>query len=192
MKNSLTKSFNTTKSIIEEINQDTEFNQIFAKACKILTSSFINGGKLYIAGNGGSAADASHFAAELVVRLGVERPSIPAESIASDPSVITAIANDYGYADVFYRQLQSKMKKEDIFFAISTSGNSSNIIKALEYTKTKNLTSILLTGRDGGKAKSLTDHSLVIPNDKTSTIQELHKILIHSFCEEIEYNLFFN
>ena len=84
------------------------------------------------------------------------------------------------------------MKKEDVFFAISTSGNSSNIKKALEYTKKNNVTSILLTGRDGGKAKLLADYSLVIPNDKTSTIQELHKILIHSLCEEIEYNLFFN
>ena len=192
MKNSLAKNLNTAKGMIEEIYKDTQFTQIFSKSCKILTSSFVNGGKVYIAGNGGSAADASHFAAELVVRLGVERPSIPAESIASDPSVITAIANDYGYADVFYRQLQSKIKKEDVFFAISTSGNSSNIIKALEYTKTNNINSILLTGRDGGKAKLLADYSLVIPNDKTSTIQELHKILIHSLCEEIEYNLFFN
>lgn len=186
----LRKNLFTAGQAIEHLCNDVKFDKLFSQACQIIINSYKSGGRLYIAGNGGSASDASHFAAELVVRIGVNRPSIPAESLTADTAIITAIGNDFGYENIFSRQLEGKIKKEDVFIALSTSGNSPNILKALEYTKKRSIPSILFSSKDGGKAKELADLSFFMSSDITSTTQELHKILIHSFCEEIESKLF--
>ena len=147
------------------------------------------GHKILICGNGGSAADAQHFACELVSKYKKNRKSINAICLNSNTSILTSIANDFDYKYVFSRQLESSISKKDILFAISTSGNSSNIIEALKYTKKNNIFSFLLSGLDGGKAKKYADSSILVPSKVTSTIQEVHLTIEHSICEIIENNI---
>ena len=148
------------------------------------------GGRLYIGGNGGSAADAQHLAAEFVSKLARDRDPLPAEALTVDSSIITAIGNDYGYEQVFSRQLQGKVQPNDIFLCITTSGKSPNILKALEQCKILKIPSIIFTGRDGGPAKNLADFSVIVPGSATSTIQELHIVLAHTLCESVENAIF--
>lgn len=146
--------------------------------------------KTILAGNGGSAADAQHIAAELVGRYGFDRPSIPSLALTTDTSNLTAIGNDYGYDQVFSRQLEGMGQKGDIFIGISTSGNSINIIKAFESAKLKGITTIALTGRDGGEMAKLADVALVVPSDSTPRIQESHILIGHILCDIIEKEIF--
>jgi len=159
---------------------------VFSAVVNEVVSRYRKGGRLYIAGNGGSAADAQHLACEFVVRLARDRASLPAEALTVDSSILTAISNDYGFEYVFARQLAGKATENDLFLAISTSGDSPNIIKALEQCRSMGLPGILLTGRDGGKAKALADFVIVAPGDATSTIQEVHMVLYHTLCECVE------
>ena len=159
---------------------------VFSAVVNEVVSRYRKGGRLYIAGNGGSAADAQHLACEFVVRLARDRASLPAEALTVDSSILTAISNDYGFENVFARQLAGKATDRDLFLAISTSGDSPNIIKALEQCRSMGLPGILLTGRDGGKAKALADFVIVAPGDATSTIQEVHMVLYHTLCECVE------
>ncbi len=159
----------------------------FDRAVQTVVRGYRHGGRLYIAGNGGSAADAQHLAAEFVGRLGTrERPSLPAEALTTDSSTLTAISNDYGYDEVFARQVAGKMRSPDIFLGITTSGNSPNILRALEQCRAMALISIVFCGRDGGRALQLADHCIIANGDATSTIQELHIVLAHSLCECVE------
>ena len=160
--------------------------KVFSAVVNEVVSRYRKGGRLYIAGNGGSAADAQHLACEFVVRLARDRASLPAEALTVDSSILTAISNDYGFEHVFARQLAGKATDRDLFLAISTSGDSPNIIKALEQCRSMGLPGILLTGRDGGKAKALADFVIVAPGDATSTIQEVHMVLYHTLCECVE------
>ena len=169
---------------------DAEFQYLFSKVVVLVIDSYKNGGRLYIAGNGGSAADAQHLAAEFVSKLAKERGPLPAEALTTDSSIITAIGNDYGFNKIFSRQLLGKAKSEDIFLAISTSGQSPNILEALKECKSIGVKSILFTGRDGGQAKELADYCLTVPGALTSTIQELHILLAHSLCQCVEAALF--
>lgn len=164
--------------------------EIFGRAVEVVVNAYRNGGRLYIAGNGGSAADAQHLAAEFVVRLGKDRPSMPAEALTVDSSILTAIGNDYGYDEVFARQVAGKMRDHDVFLALTTSGRSPNILRALEQCRAMSLPSIVFSGRDGGQAKAMTDHCVVASGTSTSTIQELHIVLAHSLCESVEVALF--
>ncbi|MDF1530637.1 MAG: SIS domain-containing protein [Sedimenticola sp.] len=173
-----------------ELLQDTEQLKAFDRAMQEIIICYQQGGRLYIAGNGGSAADAQHLAAELVCRFGKERPALPAEALTVDSSTLTAIGNDYGYDHIFSRQVEGKMKQGDIFLAITTSGNSPNILRALEQCRSMGLTSILLSGHQGGKAATLADHLILAKGDETSTIQELHIVIIHALCQSIEENIF--
>ena len=146
--------------------------------------------KTILAGNGGSAADAQHIAAELVGRYGFDRPSIPSLALTTDTSNLTAIGNDYGYDQVFSRQLEGMGQEGDIFFGISTSGNSQNIINAFESAKKKGITTVALVGRDGGKMAQMADIALVVPSNSTPRIQESHILIGHIICDIIEKEVF--
>ena len=146
--------------------------------------------KTMLAGNGGSAADAQHIAAELVGRYGFDRPSIPSLALTTDTSNLTAIGNDYGYDHVFSRQLEGMGQEGDIFIGISTSGNSINIINAFESAKKKNIFTVALTGKDGGKMAQMADIALVVPSNSTPRIQESHILIGHILCDIIEKEIF--
>ncbi len=163
---------------------------VFERAAILVTKCYQNGGRLYIAGNGGSAADAQHLAAEFVSRLARDRAPLPAEALTVDTSVLTAIGNDYGFDQVFARQIHGKMTERDIFLGITTSGHSPNIIKALEVCNSKHIPSIVFTGHDGGLAGRLADYCIIAPGELTATIQEIHIVLAHSLCECVEISLF--
>jgi D-sedoheptulose 7-phosphate isomerase len=155
-----------------------------------IIKTYTNGDKILIAGNGGSAADAEHFAAELEGRYRLERKALPAMALTTNTSTLTAIANDYGYDKVFSRQLEAYARKGDIFIGISTSGNSENIIEAMKYSKDNGIKTIGLLGRDGGKLRDLCDISIVVPSDNTPRIQESHIFIIHTVCELVENELY--
>lgn len=148
--------------------------------------------KTILAGNGGSAADAQHIAAELVGRYGFDRPSIPSLALTTDTSCLTAIGNDYGYDKVFSRQLEGMGQEGDIFIGISTSGNSKNIINAFEVAKRKGITTVALVGRDGGEMAKMADIALIVPSDSTPRIQESHILIGHIICDIIEKETFGN
>ena len=169
---------------------DTELQALFERAANHVIECYRRGGRLYIAGNGGSAADSQHLAAEFVSRLARDRNPLPAEALTTDTSILTAVANDYGFEQVFSRQLAGKLRAEDVFLGITTSGQSPNIVKALEECRSRGVKTILFTGRDGGRARSVADYCLVVPGQMTSTIQELHILLAHSLCESVESALF--
>jgi D-sedoheptulose 7-phosphate isomerase len=157
-----------------------------------LAESIRNGGKILLCGNGGSAADAQHLAGELVVRLSSDytRSALPAITLSSNDYVLTACANDFGFDQVFSRQIEALGKPEDLLLCISTSGNSPNLIKAAEKAKEKKMKTAGLLGKDGGKLKGLSDFSIVVSSDNTARIQEVHICVCHILCELIEKELF--
>lgn len=158
----------------------------FDAAAQMVVAVYQGGGRIYIAGNGGSAADAQHLAAEFVSRLARDRNPLPAEALTTDSSILTAIGNDYGYEQVFARQLAGKATSKDCFLGITTSGKSPNILKAFEQCEKQGIPSIVFTGGDGGKAKGLATHAVIAPGKLTSTIQEVHIVLAHTLCECVE------
>lgn len=164
----------------------------FEKAVRLIIDRYKAGGRLYIAGNGGSAADAQHLAAEFVSKLAKDRPPLAAEALTVDSSILTAIGNDYGYEKVFSRQLEGKATHKDIFLGITTSGNSQNILHALDSCRMIGIPSIIFTGRDGGLVKTKADCIVTVPGIATSTIQELHIVLAHTLCECVEQAMFDN
>lgn len=169
---------------------DSKLIECLKQAVEHVTACYQTGGRLYIAGNGGSAADAQHLAAEFVSRLARDRNPLPAEALTANSSIITAIGNDYGFEDIFSRQLAGKLQTNDVFLGITTSGQSPNILKALEQCRIKGIKSILFTGRDGGVAKDIANYTIIAPGKMTSTIQELHILLAHTLCEYVELALF--
>lgn len=166
--------------------------EIFESAVQAIARCYRSGGRLYIAGNGGSAADAQHLAAEFVSKLARDRDPLPAEALTVDSSILTAIGNDYGFDKVFSRQIQGKITERDVFLGITTSGNSPNILEALKMCKSKHIPSVIFAGRDGGKVKAEADYCIVAAGNKTSVIQELHIVLAHTLCECIENEIFNN
>ena len=156
------------------------------KSVNIILSSLREGGKIIIFGNGGSAADAQHMSAEFIGRFILERKSIPSLALTTDSSILTSIGNDYKFEDIFSRQCESLVNENDIVIAISTSGNSPNIIKAVKTCIKKNAKIIALTGNDGGKLKKLCSILLNIPSKETPRIQEGHRTIIHIICELVE------
>ncbi|MFP5520339.1 MAG: SIS domain-containing protein [Bdellovibrionia bacterium] len=182
------QTFTEAANNIQRLQQNQGLVESLAEVANLIVESYKNGGRLYIAGNGGSAADAQHIAAELVAKLSKDRTSIPAFALTVDTSLLTAVGNDYGYDFIFSRQVQGLVKPQDVFLAITTSGNSSNIIKALEEAKKIGAKSVLLTGKDGGKAKAmnLADHFIIANGDNTAQIQEAHIVIYHCLCFMIE------
>jgi len=186
IKNQIKKSYETKMAIYT--NEELLNNIVtVAEECIAL---YRGKNKTILAGNGGSAADAQHIAAELVGRYGFDRPSIPSLALTTDTSNLTAIGNDYGYEQIFSRQLEGMGQEGDIFIGISTSGNSENILKAFESAKKKNIFTVALTGNDGGKMAELADVSLIIPSNSTPRIQESHILIGHILCDIIEKEIF--
>jgi len=173
-----------------QLLEDVSTRARFEAAVEQVIACYRHGGRLYIAGNGGSAADAQHLAAEFVSKLARDREPLPAEALTVDSSILTAIGNDYGYDVVFSRQLAGKATGKDAFLGITTSGQSPNILKALEQCRIMGIPSIVFCGRDGGKAGELADHAIITPGKATSTIQELHIVLAHTLCECVEAAIF--
>lgn len=178
-------SIKSKQAFMQQEDQLEQFHQAVTK----LVEAYRSGGRLYIAGNGGSAADAQHLAAEFVCRLGRDRASLPAEALTVDSSTLTAIGNDYGYDMIFQRQLEGKMGQGDIFLAISTSGNSPNIVHALKRCKELGFPTILFAGRDGGEAGSLADYTILAQGRDTRVIQEQHIVFAHALCACVEDEL---
>lgn len=157
-----------------------------SQAAKLISKTFNSGGKLLICGNGGSAADSQHFAAELVGHYLTERKPLPAIALTTNTSSLTAIGNDYGFDKVFSRQVEAYATKGDVLFCISTSGNSANVIAAAKTAKSLQIKTIGLTGNKGGKLKSHCDINLVVPTNHTPFIQEIHLVTIHTICDLVE------
>ncbi len=186
IKDEIKKSYETKQAIYEneELLQQIE---TLSKKCVEL---YKNEKKTILAGNGGSAADAQHIAAELVGRYGFDRASIPSLALTTDTSNLTAIGNDYGYDKVFSRQLEGMGQDGDLFIGISTSGNSANIVNAFKSAKEKNITTVALVGKDGGEMAKLADISIIVPSNSTPRIQESHILIGHILCDIIEKELF--
>ena len=186
-----TKNFTFEKQIKENVNLHLSLikmsNEV-EKSIKLISKKIKNGGKILFCGNGGSAADAQHLAAELLVRLRpkVNRDPIPAISLAQDTSTITACGNDFDYSEIFVRTLKALAKPNDILVGISTSGNSKNIIKAFKEARKKNIKIIGLLGNEGGKSSKLCDIKLIVPSKNTARIQECHIFLGHYILEQVE------
>ncbi len=157
-----------------------------ARARQRLQQTFAAGGTVYVCGNGGSAADAQHFAAELTGRYESDRPGHPAVALTTDSSALTAIANDYGFERIFARQLESLGRPGDLVVLISTSGNSANLLETARQARSQNIASIGLLGRDGGALAAEVDIALVVKAERTSRIQEAHIFLLHYLCEVFE------
>jgi len=182
----LKESIETKQKLLD----DKYMNQII-EAAEIILEAVKNGNKILTCGNGGSAADAQHFAAELVIRYNKERPSIPAIALSSDASTVTAASNDYGYEYVFSRQVEGLGKPGDILIGITTSGNSKNVHKAFETAKERGLKTICLNGKSGGTMNELKlDSNLIIPSNTTARIQEAHINIIHIWCELIDHVIY--
>jgi D-sedoheptulose 7-phosphate isomerase len=174
----------------QKILNDEGFIAKIAEVAEACMKVYRSSKKTMLAGNGGSAADAQHIAAELVGRYGFDRPSIPSLALTTDSSNLTAIGNDYGYDKVFSRQVEGMGQEGDLFIGISTSGNSQNIITAFESAKAKGITTVALTGRDGGKMAQMADYALIVPSNATPRIQESHILIGHILCDIIEKELF--
>ena len=179
------------KVLDEQINnlnnlKDNDYCNVIEEIVNMITTSMKNGGKILIAGNGGSAADAQHFAAEIVGRFVLERKGYPAIALTTDTSILTAVGNDYGYETIFSRQVEGLGNEGDVFIGISTSGNSKNVIEAIKVAKEKGLKVVGLTGKDGGKMKDLCDVSLVLNYSETARVQEHHLMSYHLICEFVE------
>lgn len=155
-----------------------------------MVQSYQNGGRAFFAGNGGSAADAQHFAAELTGHFIFDRPPLPGEVLHGNPSHVTAVANDYDYDTVFARALEAGARPGDVFVGLSTSGNSRTIVRAAEVAKEKGVLVAAFTGASGGALKSVADILINVPSEDTGRIQESHVVLLHAISEHVEYSLF--
>lgn len=174
---------------LKQLIAETMTKQII-EAADLLLGAFKSGGKVLLCGNGGSAADAQHLAAELVGKLKLERPALPVIALTTDTSILTAVGNDHGFEQVFARQVEALVSPGDVVIAISTSGNAPNVLEALRVAKAKGAIVIGLTGRDGGKLANLVDLPLVVPADSTPRIQESHITIGHILCHLVEHELF--
>jgi D-sedoheptulose 7-phosphate isomerase len=164
---------------------ETEAESVL-QAGRMLASALSSGKKVLAFGNGGSAADSQHFAAELVNRFRSDRPALAAIALTTDTSILTSIANDSDYESVFSRQVEALGAPGDVAVAISTSGSSPNVLKAVEVARARGLKTLGLAGRDGGKLAKVVDLALTVPHRETARIQEVHALLIHLFCEMID------
>src|SRR5881296_1495881 len=160
-----------------------------AKAADLIEQCLRAGNKLLVCGNGGSAADAAHFATELVVRFAKDRRAHPAICLACDGGLLTAAANDYGFDEIFARQVAAFGQPEDVLICLTTSGKSRNVLRAMEEAKARKLKTIAFLGRDGGSTVGMADVDLLVVSDSTARIQEAHQLLLHVLCETIESRL---
>ena len=183
-------SIESTRDTISAVLEDEALLQNLEKAGMLCVDALKSGKKVMLAGNGGSAADSQHIAAELVSRLNYDRPGLAAVALTTDTSALTAIGNDYGYERVFARQLEAIGQQGDVLIALSTSGNSPNILQALESARKRGLTTIGFTGKTGGKMVGQCDILLAMPSAHTPHIQECHIMFGHIICQIIEDTIF--
>jgi len=186
MQNLVRKQLNDSIATFQKTLADNDIIQTVVEAGEKTAKAMLDGRKLMIAGNGGSAADAQHLVAEFVSRLTVDRPALRAVALTTDTSILTAIGNDYSYDNVFERQIEALGQEGDIFMGISTSGNSKNILKGLAQAKKMGITTIGYSGNGGGKMLPLCDYNVVIPSNVTMNIQECHLALEHIYCMVVE------
>lgn len=190
MKNYIINQINDSAATKKAIVENESLVNLLVEVAQACVEVYRKGKKILIAGNGGSAADAQHFAAELVGRYGFDRPSLPSIALTTDSSNLTAIGNDYGYEYVFSRQLEGLAQEGDLFIGISTSGNSQNVINAFVSAKDRGVTTVALVGRDGGKMAGMADYAIVVPSNATPRIQESHLLIEHMLCDIIEKEIF--
>ena len=186
IKQTIEKTLNESSKTIECI---ADLSNEIDKSVNLIIKALIKNKKIIILGNGGSAADAQHIAAEFLGRYKLKRKSIPAVALTSNSSTTTAIANDYDFSDVFSRQCESLVSKDDIVIGISTSGNSQNVIKGLKTSKKNGGSTIGLLGNNGGKIKNIVDIPLVVNSTSVPRIQEAHRVIYHIICEIVEEEL---
>lgn len=184
MKDLISKNFKENIELMYQVSQN--YSDKIIQISEVIIDAYKNNKKLLIAGNGGSAADAQHIAGELVNKFYKNRKALSAISLSADSSVLTSWANDESYDAVFERQVEAHGNLGDILLAISTSGNSLNLVNAAKKAKERELITIGLLGRDGGKIKDICDYSIIIPSQNTPRIQEAHEIIYHTICEIVE------
>ena len=190
MNNRIFQSIEESIAVKQALLADTAFMERIDAAAQLMIKSLQNGGKVHFCGNGGSAADAQHLAAELSGRFYFDRPPLNAEALHCNTSYLTAVGNDYGYDYIFSRLLRGTAKRGDVLVGISTSGNSKNIVKAYETAKEMGVTIISLTGETGGIMKDFSDILLNVPSTDTPRIQESHIMIGHIICELVETDMF--
>lgn len=186
IKNIIQASIDTKQKVLE----NEELITTVEKVVDVIVNAFKKGNRVYFCGNGGSAADAQHLAAEFSGRFYIDRKALPAEALHCNTSYITAVANDYGYDVVYSRMIDGIGVAGDVLVGLSTSGNSTNIIKAFEVAKEKNIITVAFTGLSGGQMKSISDHLINIPSTDTPRIQESHILLGHIICQLVEEKMF--
>ena len=189
MKDNILKAFEESIHVKGKFIDEKNISKIF-EVCKAIANAFNEGKKLILFGNGGSSTDASHIAAEFINRFKRERPGLPAIALNTDMAVITSIANDYDFSEIFAKQLKAIADEGDVVLAISTSGNSPNVMKAMDVARKRKLTTIAFTGIKGEKFASRATFAFVVPSDNTPRIQETHITIGHVICQIVEEILF--
>jgi D-sedoheptulose 7-phosphate isomerase len=190
MKKYIELQISKTIDVMNALQSDSQLIEKIALAADACLAAYKSGNKILLAGNGGSAADAQHIAGEFVSRFNFDRPGLPAIALTTDTSILTAIGNDYGYENLFARQVQALAVPNDVFIAYSTSGQSPNILRALEAARLKNIFCIGLTGNRGGAMHDLCNVTLDVPSESTPKIQEGHLVIGHIICGLVESTLF--
>ena len=190
MKRLVQKQLQQSIATLQAVLADENIADTLVTIAKLTADAMRSGHKLLVAGNGGSAADAQHLVAEFVVRLTVNRPALRAIALTTDSSILTATGNDFGFDQLFSRQIEALAQPGDVFLAISTSGNSKNIVQAIHQARKIGVTTIGLSGNDGGLMRPLCDYNIVIPSAITQNIQESHLALEHIFCMLVEHFAF--
>lgn len=190
MNDYIDREFDKSIGLLHAMSSDAAMRELVQRTVTLSVEALKRGNKLLFAGNGGSAADAQHWAGELVSRFNFDRPGLAAIALTTDTSILTAIGNDYGYDYVFARQIEALGRSGDLLLAISTSGNSKNIVRAIQAARTAGIGVIGFTGRGGGAMAELCDICLRMPSDETPKIQEGHEFLGHLICGLIEHEIF--
>ena len=191
MQNRIQQMF--TASIETKQKSRDTLPEAIEQAGQMMVNALLNEGKILACGNGGSAGDSQHFSSELLNRFERERPSLPAIALTTDSSTITSIANDYSYEEVFSKQIRALGRQGDVLLAISTSGNSANVVQAIHAAHDRNMQVVALTGRDGGNISPILqpeDVEIRVPSSITARIQEVHLVVIHCLCDLIDFQLF--
>ena len=192
MQNFIKKQFIETNAVVEDILNDTHLLSQIELTSLACIECYRNNGKILLAGNGGSAADAQHIAGEFVSRFAFDRPGLPAVALTTDTSILTAIGNDYGYSNLFSRQVQAQGQAGDIFIGYSTSGSSENILEAFKQAHKMDIQCVGLTGNRGGEITELCDYLIEVPSTVTPKIQEGHLMIGHIICGIVESAIFGN
>jgi D-sedoheptulose 7-phosphate isomerase len=190
VQNTINDLIKASISVKEQIISDGVMAPILEEVIQIITNTFQNGGAVYFCGNGGSAADAQHLAAEFSGRFYKDRKALPSEALHCNTSYLTAVANDYSYDVIYSRLIEGIARKGDVLIGLSTSGNSGNILKAFEMANSMGVITIGMTGAGGGKMKAISNYLVEVPSNTTPRIQESHILIGHIICELVEKNIF--